>query len=326
MEKGKPEHVLYGGQAVIEGVMMRGPRYFAIVCRRENKEIVIEQGSVESLLKRIRWLNKPFLRGTLAFIDALVLGVKSLTFSANVAMADIEQSNPKKGKKHQEADSTVDGEGPGKAKSQSMNDITIGVTMVLGIALGIGIFVVGPHLLADLLKKSIRSSVGLNLAEGFVRIALFVGYVAAISLIKDIRRVFQYHGAEHKVINTLEADLELTPQNFEKYTTIHPRCGTSFIVVVLVLSILVYALLGWQPAWYVRVLYRLALLPVLAGIAYEMIRFAGKRKDSKVLAAILSPGLILQRLTTREPTEEMVEVAHRALEVVLEREKEAAQA
>ena len=326
MEKGKPEHVLYGGQAVIEGVMMRGARYFAIACRRENKEIVIEQGSVESLLKRIRWLNKPFLRGTLALIDALVLGMKSLTFSANVAMADIEQSNPKKGKKHQEADSTGDGEGPGKAKSQSMNDITIGATMVLGIALGIGIFVVGPHLLADLLKKSIRSSVGLNLAEGFVRIALFVGYVAAISLMKDIRRVFQYHGAEHKVINTLEADLELTPQNFEKYTTIHPRCGTSFILVVLVLSIVVYSLLGWQPAWYVRVLYRLALLPVLAGIAYEMIRFAGKRKDSKVLAAILSPGLILQRLTTREPTEDMVEVAHRALEVVLEREKEAAQA
>lgn len=316
------QHAPYGGQAVIEGVMMRSPRFFAVACRRANNEIVIRQESVESILKKFQWLNKPFLRGTLALIDAMVLGVKALMFSADVAMEDIEQTTSKKGKKAQEAAGESPAEKPSKPKGQSINDITVGASMILGVALGIGIFMIGPHLLADLLKKAIQKPIWLNLAEGMLRIGLFVGYVAAISLMKDIRRVFQYHGAEHKVINTMEAGLDLSPENFEKHRTIHPRCGTSFILVVLVVSIIVYSFLGWHNAWYLRVGYRLLLLPVIAGAAYEVIRFAGRHKDSRILAAILSPGLLMQRLTTREPSDDQVEVALRALQTVMDKEAE----
>ena len=207
-----------------------------------------------------------------------------------------------------------------KEKS-SINDIAISATMILGVALGVVIFMIGPHLLAGLLKKAIASIFWVNLAEGGIRIAMFVGYVATISLMKDIRRVFEYHGAEHKVINTFEAGLDLTPENFNKYTTIHPRCGTSFILVVLVFSIIVYSFLGWQNAWYMRIAYRLLLLPVIAGFAYEAIRFAGKHKNSKILEIILSPGLLLQRLTTRKPSDDQVEVALTALRAVMEKEE-----
>ena len=206
-------------------------------------------------------------------------------------------------------------------QKNSINDIAISATMILGVALGVGVFMIGPHLLAGLLKKVIASTIWVNLAEGGIRIALFVGYVATISLMKDIRRVFEYHGAEHKVINTFEAGLDLTPENFNKYTTIHPRCGTSFILVVLVFSIIVYSFLGWQNAWYVRIAYRLLLLPVIAGFAYELIRFAGRHKDSRILAAILSPGLLMQRLTTRKPSDDQVEVALTALRAVMEKEE-----
>lgn len=207
-------------------------------------------------------------------------------------------------------------------KSQSINDIAISITMVLGVLLGVGIFMIGPHLLVDLLKAWIKKPLWLNLAEGGVRISLFVGYVAVISLMKDIRRVFMYHGAEHKVINTYEAGLELTPENIAKYGTIHPRCGTSFLLVVLVLSIVVYSFLGWTNVWYLRVLYRLLLLPVIAGIGYEVIRFAGKHRESRLVSALLSPGLLMQRLTTREPTDDQVEVALRSLQAVMEKEAE----
>jgi uncharacterized protein YqhQ len=206
-------------------------------------------------------------------------------------------------------------------KKNSINDIAISATMILGVALGVGVFMIGPHLLAGLLKKFIANTIWLNLAEGGIRIALFVGYVATISLMKDIRRVFEYHGAEHKVINTFEAGLDLTPENFNSYTTIHPRCGTSFILVVLVFSIVIYSFLGWQNAWYERIIYRLLLLPVIAGFAYELIRLAGRHKDSRILAAILSPGLLLQRLTTRKPSDDQVEVALTALRAVMEKEE-----
>lgn len=318
-------HAPYGGQAVIEGVMMRGPRFFAVACRRANNEIVVRQESVETVLKRFQFLKKPFLRGTLALIDSMVLGVKALMFSADVAMEDVEQADPKKAKKTEET-ATDGGEATRPAKSQSINDITVNASMFLGVALGIGIFMIGPHLLVDLLKRWIQHPILLNVAEGLVRITMFVGYIAVISTMKDIRRVFQYHGAEHKVINTFEAGLELKPENFEKYTTIHPRCGTSFIFIVLLLSIVVYSFLGWHHAWYLRVAYRLILLPLIAGIAYEIIRFAGRHKDSKLLPIITAPGLLMQRLTTREPSDDQVEVALRALQAVMEMEESEAAA
>lgn len=305
---------------MIEGVMMRGPKHYAVACRRANNEIVVRSESVESIMKRFQWLNKPFLRGTLALIDSMLLGVKALMYSADIAMEDIEQADPKKKK---DAPPATDGGTPAKSKSQSINDITVNASLFLGVALGIGVFMIGPHLLVDLMKRWIHSPTGLNIAEGLVRISMFVGYIAAISLMKDIKRVFQYHGAEHKVINTFEAGLELTPENFSKYTTIHPRCGTSFIFIVLVLSIVVYSFLGWHNEWYLRVAYRLLLLPLIAGIAYEIIRFAGRHKDSKILPMLLAPGLLMQKLTTREPSEDQVEVALRALQAVMEKEEEA---
>ncbi len=312
------DHPQYGGQAVIEGVMMRSPRFFAVACRRENKETVVQTESVESILRKFQWLNKPFLRGTLALIDAVVLGIKSLMFSANIAMEDIDKANADLSKEVEPAESAD----TGAQKRQTINDITIGATMVLGLALGIAVFIVTPHLLTDLLRRSIKNSILLNLCEGFVRIGMFVAYVALISLMKDIRRVFQYHGAEHKVINTFEAGLDLTSDNIAKCRTIHPRCGTTFILLVFVLSILVFSCLGWADAWHVRIASRLALLPVVAGIGYEIIRFAGGHKDSRLLQVILAPGLLLQKLTTREPSDDMVEVALKALQSVLELEKE----
>ncbi|MDH7481429.1 MAG: DUF1385 domain-containing protein [Armatimonadota bacterium] len=332
-------NVQYGGQAVIEGVMMRSPRFFAVACRKMNREIVVQQESVESLLRRFQWLNKPFLRGTLALIDAMVLGIKSLMYSANVAMEDIENANPKKQKGGQGTVAGLFGvlksivlssalflvgtAGESELKKKStVNDIAIGGTLVLGLGLGVGLFVILPHIVIGLLEKTIKSSILLNLAEGIFRLALFVGYVAAISLMKDIRRVFEYHGAEHKVINTFEAGLELTPENFAKHGTIHQRCGTSFILLVLVLSIFLFAFLGWHHIWYLRIISRLALLPVLAGLAYEAIRYAGRHKDSKVVNFFLAPGLLLQKLTTRQPSDDQVEVALKALEAVLDKERE----
>lgn len=315
----------YGGQAVIEGVMMRSPRFFAVACRRANNEIIVKHESVESVMKGFKWLNKPFLRGTLALLDAMALGMKTLMFSANVQLEDVQESENKKSEKAVVASPSVESADGGqvKPKSQTINDIAVTGTVILGLALGIGVFMIGPHLLVDLLKKWISHPVWLNIAEGGVRITMFISYLLLISMMKDIRRVFMYHGAEHKVINTFEAGHELTEENISRYGTIHPRCGTSFIVIVLVLSIVVYSFIGWTDQWYLRILYRLALLPVIAGLAYEIIKFAGAHKNSTLLNYLLAPGLWLQKITTRPPTDDQVEVALVALQTVIAKENEA---
>ncbi|MHB1459646.1 MAG: DUF1385 domain-containing protein, partial [Armatimonadota bacterium] len=294
----------YGGQAVIEGVMMRGPKFYAVACRRSNKEIVVKQESVDSVMKGFQWLNKPFLRGTLALIDAMALGMKTLMFSANIQMEDIEMEEKLK-KQAENPDSVV----ANPVKKQSINDARVAGTMVIGFALAIAIFVIGPNMLTNLLHKSIHNSILMNIVEGAVKMAMFVGYILLISMMKDIQRVFMYHGAEHKVINTFESGLELTAENISKYGTIHTRCGTSFMMIVIVLSIIVHFFIGWSPEWYLRIAFRLALLPVIAGIAYEVIKFAGKHKHSRILEILLAPGLLLQKITTREPTDDQVEVA-----------------
>jgi uncharacterized protein YqhQ len=321
---------------VIEGVMMRSPRFFAVACRRENGEIVITQESVESILRKWQWLNKPFLRGVLALIDALVLGMKALSFSANIAMEDAKEAEArkprklKKGKRAQDPVLAADGgtpvaddDGVRKAKSQRVNDITIGATMVLAVALALVIFVAGPQWIIGMLEDYIPNDMARNMAAGGIKFALFAGYVLAVSRLKEIRRVFQYHGAEHKVINTFEAGEELTPVNFGTHTTIHPRCGTSFLLVVVVISAIVFCFLGWSEHWYIRSAQRLPLLPVVAGIAYEVIRFAGKHRDSPIMRALVAPGLWMQKITTGEPTEDQIEVARRALCAVIEAENKA---
>lgn len=295
--------VYYGGQAVIEGVMMRGPRFFTVAVRRQNGEIVTHTESVESILGRFRWMNRPFLRGTLAIIDALALGMKALAFSANLAMEDA---------------SAEQGFNPAKAKS--VNDIAVGLTMVVGLAVGIAVFIGLPSMGAGVLRSLIPNSFWLNTAEGVIRLGLFIGYVYLISMMKDIRRVFQYHGAEHKTINAYEAGEELVVDQVAKYTTLHPRCGTSFLIVVLIIATLTHMVMGW-PVWYLRFLSRIAVLPIVAGISYEVIRLAGKHSKSRWWRMALAPGLWTQRITTKEPTPDQIEVAIQALQTVLEQEK-----
>jgi uncharacterized protein YqhQ len=295
--------VYYGGQAVIEGVMMRGPRFFTVAVRRQNGEIVTHTESVESLLGRFRWMNRQFLRGTLAIIDALVLGMKALAFSANLAMEDASEE-----------------QGFSSAKAKSVNDIAIGVTMVVGLAVGLFIFIGLPSMGAGILRSLIPSSFWLNTAEGVIRLGLFIGYVYLISMMRDIRRVFQYHGAEHKTINAYEAGDELVVDRVAKYTTLHPRCGTSFLIVVLIIATFTHMVMGW-PVWYLRLLSRIAVLPIVAGISYEVIRLAGKHGKSRWWRMALAPGLWTQRITTKEPTPDQIEVAIQALQTVLEQEK-----
>ncbi len=296
----------YGGQAVIEGVMMRGPRFFAIACRRLNKEIVVELETVESILK-FSWMKLPFLRGILSLLDTLMLGMKSLSYSANVAMQDIEDKPGQQGK------STTN--------TQKVNDITVGVTMVTSLTVGVGIFIIGPHLMAQIARNWTTNPMWFNVTEGAIRLLLFTAYICVISFMKDIRRVWQYHGAEHKVINTYEAGKELTPENIAMYKTIHPRCGTSFMMFVLIMTVIVYSFLGWSEMWYMRILYRLLLLPVIAGVGYEVIKIAGRFRDSRLLSVVLAPGLWLQWLTTSEPTDDQVEVALSAFKAVREKEE-----
>jgi len=291
------QNLQYGGQAVIEGGMMRSPRYFAVACRRPNGDIVVKlEDLANSWLARLKWLNRPFLRGTLALLDAMALGIRALRFSADVQLEEQTQT----------------------VQQKRINDLAVGSTMVLGIAIGVGLFVALPTALTQLLPW--KKPVLLNMLDGIIRIALFLGYVMAVGNLKEIRRVFQYHGAEHKAINTFEAGLPLTMENARQQSRIHPRCGTSFVMVVLILAIFVFSLTGRPPIW-LRIPLHIALLPVVAGIAYEVIKFAGRHKESRFTRWLLAPGLWSQRITTREPEEAQIEVALCALQAVVEQER-----
>ncbi|MHB9036808.1 MAG: DUF1385 domain-containing protein [Armatimonadota bacterium] len=328
----------YGGQAVIEGVMMRGPKDYGIAVRKADGEIVTRKEDVESILGRLKWLNKPLLRGTLALIDSMALGMKSLMFSADIAMKDAAEADaaanaqklgeqaPDKALARAEAELEVV-----EKKGGSINDIAVSAMMVLGLLMGLGLFLFVPIVLTKFLNSHIEKGWQLTAVEGLVKIGIFVGYILAISLMKDIRRVFQYHGAEHKTINAYEGGVELTVENVTRYSKVHVRCGTSFILVVLVTSIIVMAVVAdhlphgslvehSKISYLYRWLYKLALLPFVAGIAYEVIRFAGKFKDSFVTKLLTFPGLLMQKITTREPEPEMIEVAIKSLQSVLEKE------
>jgi uncharacterized protein YqhQ len=318
-EKQKQFH--YGGQAIIEGVMMRGPKDFGVAVRRSNGEIVTTCENVDSVIGKFKWLDKPFLRGTLALIDSMALGIKALKYSADIAMADAVEEEAAKQVDREDAGSQAvsdpQAEDPKKAK---VNDIAVGAMMVVGLVLGLALFMLVPIFVVKPLKSAWELPAwGSAALEGAVKITLFVGYVLAISLMKDIRRVFQYHGAEHKTINAYESKVELTVENVLQHTKVHVRCGTSFILVVLLASIVVFMFVPWQSI-VVRFAYKLMLLPLVAGIAYEVIRFAGRHKESPLSAMLVWPGLLMQKITTREPEPEMVEVAIKSLQAVLEAE------
>jgi uncharacterized protein YqhQ len=283
----------YGGQAVMEGVMMRGSRTLAVAVRQPDGQVLIHS---EPLDLRIYagWLSKvPFVRALTSLWDVLVLGIRTLMFSAEVALGEEEG---------------VEFHGP----------LAWG-TVALSFALAIGVFFVGPLLLVGIVDPHIESSFLSNVLEGLIRLALFVAYVWAIGFLPDIRRVFSYHGAEHKTINAYEAGADLTPDQVARYSTAHYRCGTAFLLSVMVISILVFALLG-RPPMPLRILSRIVLIPVVAGMAYEYIKFTNRYRQHPIIRAIAAPSLALQRLTTREPEPAMLEVSIAALKRVLDTE------
>jgi uncharacterized protein YqhQ len=282
----------YGGQAVIEGVMMRGTRSMAVAVRAPSQQVVIHTQPL-SPLYRNRFSKVPFVRGLLGLWDALGLGYKSLMFSANVA-----------------ADGEAQFEGP----------VAWG-TMAVSLAFGLGLFFLAPAGLAQVAERwlSIPPVWG-SLIEGLVRLGLIVGYLWAISLMPDIRRLFAYHGAEHKTIHAFEAGAELSPGSVARFPLEHPRCGTAFLLTVVVLSILLFALLGPLPLWQ-RLLSRLLLIPVVAGLAYEYIRFTARHLSNPLVRFLVIPNLALQRLTTREPDEHMLEVAIAAFQAMRAQEE-----
>ncbi len=289
-----------GGQAVIEGVMMKNGNKYAVAVRKPNNEIVVETNTLKE--RNNKFLSLPIVRGVVAFIDSLSLGMKSLTFSASFYEEEEEESKFEK-KLNEMTKGHADG-------------ILNGFTMVLAVLLAVGIFVVAPMLLAGFLAAKIENATVLALLEGVFRLLIFILYIVLISQMKDIKRLFMYHGAEHKSINCIENGLPLTVQNVKKQSREHKRCGTSFLLTVMVISIIFFIFIRVENTL-LRFVVRLLLIPVIAGISYEFIRLAG-RSNSKVMDVLSRPGMWMQALTTREPDESMIEVAIASVEAVFD--------
>lgn len=292
-----------GGQAVLEGVMMKNRDRYAIAVRKPDGEIEVEKGHCQSLRDKYFVCDLPIIRGVVTFVESLVLGMKSLTDSSKY-YEDEEEEN------RQQMDD---------AAKERHEKIETTFTVILSIVLAVGIFMVLPFFISELLKSIIKSAKVLAVIEGIIRIILFIGYVFAISFVEDIKRVFMYHGAEHKTINCVEHMLPLTVENVRKQSREHKRCGTSFIFIVLFISIIFFVFIRVDNMW-LKVLYRIVLVPVIAGVSYEFIRLAGKSENA--LVNILSkPGMMLQKLTTKEPDDSMIEVAIASVEAVFDWKK-----
>lgn len=290
----------YGGQAVIEGVMMRGSRYMAVAVRAPDGHIELHTEALTSPIYTGRLGRLPFVRGLALLWDALGLGTKALIWSANVAMPDEEKGNS---------------ENPFESGS------ALGL-IIFSLVLAVAFFFVLPLVIVHRLDRWITSDLVSNLVEGGIRLGILVGYIAAIGRMEDVKRVFAYHGAEHKTINAYEAGAPLTPASVRRFSLVHPRCGTGFLLVVVVVSVLLFAFLG-RPSFLWRVTSRVLLIPVVAGVSYEIIRWSARHFHRRLVRWLIAPSLMLQRLTTREPTDDMLEVAIAALQTVLEREGQA---
>lgn len=297
---GKLQNV--GGQAVIEGVMMKNQDTYAVCVRNRNKEIITDVKQYVSLTKRHKILGLPFVRGIVAFGESMVLGMKILTYSAE--FFEIEDAEESK------FDHWVNEKFGDKA-----NDILIGLSVVLALIMAVGLFVLLPLGISQLLKPLLPSARWINFSDGMIRVAVLLVYVSLISKMKDIQRVFQYHGAEHKSINCYESGLELTVENAKKQTRLHKRCGTSFLLYIVVISVFVLTIINAQTIL-MRFIVRIVMLPVIAGISYEVLKLLGK-STSPILNLFTKPGLMLQKLTTQEPDDEQLEVALEALKSVL---------
>lgn len=280
-----------GGQAVIEGVMMRSPNAFAVAVRRPDGQIAVWKESIRFLTGKsvVKW---PVIRGVPALIDALLLGIRALNFSAKEALGE-------------------------DAKDKGNSSFLMGLTIFAAFGIGIFIFLILPLLITWLLQMPFpvieRSSLVFNAVDGALRVIIFLGYVIAISFLKDIERVFQYHGAEHKAVFAFESGEEVDVANAKKYSILHPRCGTSFLLMVMLISIVTFSFIPREWGLLYKVLARIVLIPVIAGIAYEFIKISSKKMHHRFIRYLILPGLWLQRLTTREPTDEQIEVAIRAL-------------
>jgi uncharacterized protein YqhQ len=285
-----------GGQAVLEGVMMRGPSNWSLAVRKPDGEIAQVNREINSAMARHRFFRLPIIRGVIALGESLAIGFRALAISANYAAQEENDDD------------------------EVSTEISRGA-LIFAFAIAIGfallLFKVTPALVTSWLP--IETTGAFVVVEGLIRVTLFILYLVLISLLPDLRRVFQYHAAEHKAINAYEAGDELEPATVQRYSLIHPRCGTAFLLWVMVIAIFVFAFFG-RPVWYWLITSRILLLPLIAGIAYELIRFAGKHTDNRVLMTLLAPGLWLQRLTTREPTLDQLEVSISALKDVLKRE------
>jgi len=281
-----------GGQAVIEGVMMRGVNHWSLAVRRPDATIGLHDFPLVSWMVRYPVLKVPVVRGVVALVESLAIGVRALTMSANESLGEEEKELSKK---------------------------EIGFTLVVAFGFAIALFFLAPLFLTGLLDQWLGDGFLFWLVEGVIRVAIFIAYIVIVTQLPDLRRVFEYHGAEHMSIHALEHGDPLTPEAVEKYRTLHLRCGTSFLLIVLVVSVFVFAAVG-RPDWYLLILSRVVLIPLIAGISYEIIKWAGRHEGSAAMRAVMWPGLALQRLTTRQPDRGQIEVAIAALEKIVELE------
>jgi uncharacterized protein YqhQ len=297
-----------GGQAVIEGVMMRAPKSIAIAVRKPNDEIVVKKERLYPLGERYSMLKWPILRGVVVLLESLIWGFKALTFSANEAVEEAE-SRP-----NQDNQDLV----KSNKKKKEIGGFALALTLIFSIGMGIGLFVILPAWLSGLITEK---GIVFNLFDGVIRLILFLAYILVISRLGQIRRVFQYHGAEHKSIYAYESGAELTVENANKYSTLHPRCGTAFLLMVMLVSILVFAIFGKPPSLLVRFGTRIIFIPLIAGISYELTRLASRKQDIWLMRILIAPGLLVQKFTTREPSVKQLQVAIKALEEVLAMEE-----
>ncbi|HEU4364188.1 MAG TPA: DUF1385 domain-containing protein [Candidatus Krumholzibacteria bacterium] len=283
-----------GGQAVIEGVMMRSPTSYATAVRTPQGTIVIQKTRFEALTHRFRFLNIPIIRGAVGLVEMMWIGISSLSYSATQAAE--EDSDP-------------------KPKKTAATNLTIFGSVAFALGMGFLLFFLLPLWLTEL--TGVENGIGFNLIDGVIRLVFFLGYLFAIAQWKDMQRIFQYHGAEHKTIYVFENGQDLTVANARPYTTLHPRCGTSFLLVVMLVSILVFSFLGKPDTWGER-LFRFAMIPVIGGISFEFIRLSARERFARFLRPAIWPGLTLQKVTTREPSDDMLEVAIAALNACLD--------
>ena len=296
-----------GGQALIEGIMMRGPEDIAIAVRKPDGEIVLKKDPIKAL-PNLAFLKWPIIRGSVALVSSMVVGIKALTYSAEFF--------------------EVEGESEGESKFEKWlyeklgdkaDNILVAISMIFAMIFAFGLFGVLPTILTNFFKATIENRWALAAVEGVMKIVLFLSYILLISNMKDVKRVFQYHGAEHKTIFCFESGLPLTVENVKKQGRLHPRCGTSFILFVLVISIMIFSVISWNSLL-MRVALKVILFPVVAGLSYELLKYAGKH-DGPVISALSYPGLMLQKLTTKEPDDGQIEVAIAAMKAVLKEDE-----